>query len=106
MRELRRAPVLEKKPLDVLSTAEGKGVREKRGSNSAHFKWPTDPLWSRQWSLVINSLIARDDVYYTHNSAVQCGSEWGQVWTGYKGAAGVDPGLHWQGSRSQHCGRW
>ena len=68
VRELRRAPVLEKKPLDVLSTAEGKGVREKRGSNSAYFKWPTDPLWSRQWSLVINSLIARDDVYYTHNS--------------------------------------
>ena len=54
LRELRKAPVLESKPLNVQSTVESRGVREKRGSKVAHFKWPTDPLWTRQWSLVIH----------------------------------------------------
>ena len=79
VRELRRSHVLEKKPLDVMSaTPEGEGgrFRERRGSRIAHFKWPTDPLWSRQWTLVINSLITRGKDLYPHVSPVQCGAEW------------------------------
>lgn len=56
LRELRTVP-LETKPI-LMETSDGvmQGQdttgRESRGSNIAHFKFPTDPLWSKQWSLV------------------------------------------------------
>lgn len=56
LRELRTVP-LETKPIlmetsDGVMQEQGTTGRESRGSNIAHFKFPTDPLWSKQWSLV------------------------------------------------------
>lgn len=50
LRELRRVPALETKPFRVQRAGE-RGQRG-RGSRSTHFTYPTDPLWSKQWSLV------------------------------------------------------
>lgn len=62
VRELRSntAP-LETKPIHVTMSddsvqGEREGGRLSRSSNTAHFKYPTDPLWSKQWSLVSRSV--------------------------------------------------
>ena len=103
LRELKTAPVLENKPLDVQSSVERERVRDKRGSKVAHFKWPTDPLWSRQWSLVISYLITGGNTNIPL-LPVQCGSEWREVGAGCEGSASLDTRLHWQRSGGQHCG--
>ena len=59
-RVLRRVPALETRPVRVQAQEKGGGggletqseARSVSRSKTAHFKFPTDPLWPKQWSLV------------------------------------------------------
>lgn len=79
LRELRTLP-LETKPIVMETSDGGQGTagRDSRSSDIAYFKYPTDPLWGKQWSLVSCSNTVTSWPHYPLSCAVQ---HWASRWS-------------------------